>query len=269
MEWQGRRESGNVVDQRSFGKGSIGIGTLVLGAIAYYFMGGNPIDYLAQNAPSAIQGTQSSSTHSASELDQQRKSFVSVVLADTEDVWSEQFRAISRTYTAPKLVLFTGRIQSGCGNASSSTGPFYCPSDRQVYLDTSFFDELSNSLGAKGASANAYVIAHEIGHHVQNLLGLTDVAERQGLSHNQSSVVIELQADCFAGVWAAHETKYFERGDVDNILNAASAIGDDRLQKRSGHDVMPDSFTHGSSAQRTAAFRRGLDGGNLQACLNR
>jgi len=269
MQWQGRRESGNVVDQRSFGAGSVGIGTLIIGAIVYYFMGGNPTDYIAANAPNVIHGSQSGTSQSASELDQQRKSFVSVVLADTEDVWTEQFRSLSRTYTPPKLILFTRATRSACGSASAATGPFYCPRDQQVYLDTSFFDELSNSLGARGDSANAYVIAHEVGHHVQNLLGLTDSAEVRGLSRNQSSVIIELQADCLAGVWAAHETKYFDKGDVDNILNAASAIGDDRLQQRSGQVVMPDSFTHGSSEQRTAAFRRGLNGGTLQSCIDR
>ncbi len=268
MQWRGRRESGNVVDQRSFGAGSIGIGTLIIGAIAYYFMGGNPVDYLAQNAPAVVQGTDSGSSQSATELDQQRKSFVGVVLADTEDVWTQQFRSISHEYTPPKLILFTRAVRSACGQASSATGPFYCPRDRQVYLDTSFFDELSNSLGARGESASAYVIAHEIGHHVQTLLGLTDEAESRGLSRNQSSVVIELQADCLAGVWAAHEKKYFDSGDIENIMNAASAIGDDRLQERSGREVVPDSFTHGSSSQRVAAFRRGLSGGALESCLN-
>lgn len=204
-----------------------------------------------------------------------QKTFVAVVLADTEDVWHEVFKEQGRTYTEPKLVLFKNIAESACGRASSAVGPFYCPRDRQVYLDTAFFDELSGALGAKGDFASAYVIAHEVGHHVQNLLGIEEAfRNRQArvttVEKNRMSVLVELQADCFAGIWAKHtqQTKnVLEAGDIEEALNAASAVGDDRLQKASRSEVVPDSFTHGSSEQRMRAFQTGFSDGNLKACL--
>jgi predicted metalloprotease len=206
--------------------------------------------------------------------DADKKSFAGVVLAETEDAWKEEFSKVSKTYVPRKLVLFRNRVESACGRASSASGPFYCPPDSQVYLDLSFLDELSRNLGAKGDFAGAYVIAHEIGHHVQNLLGIEGEfrakMRRMGEGErNRASVAIELQADCLAGIWAKHaENKnILETGDIAEALNAASAVGDDRLQKRSQGYVVPDSFTHGSSAQRQEAFQRGYQGGNLNACL--
>ena len=278
MDWRGRRESDNVEDQRSFGVGSLGIGGLILGAIVYYLMGGNPLVYLAQNAGPAIEQHQqrqhepdrsssSAMSRSASEEngkgEDQRKSFVRVVLADTEDVWTKEFTQAGRTYDPPKLVLFRGSVKSACGSASAAMGPFYCPNDERVYLDMGFFDQLSGSLGAKGEAADAYVIAHEIGHHVQTLLGI-DMGRG-----NRASVATELQADCLAGVWASHEKakSYLAEDDIRDAINAASAVGDDRLQSRNGGEVVPDSFTHGSSAQRVAAFKKGFSSARLQACL--
>jgi len=182
-------------------------------------------------------------------------------LADTEDVWRSLFEKEGRVYREPKLVLFRGQVESGCGHASRATGPFYCPQDQRVYLDMSFFDQLSGSLGARGDFADAYVIAHEVGHHVQTLLGL---------DKSEGSVHVELQADCLAGVWAKQteaSKRVIETGDIDEALGAAAAVGDDRLQKRSQGYVVPDSFTHGSSAQRVSAFKRGYAGGALSSCL--
>jgi predicted metalloprotease len=205
--------------------------------------------------------------------DEMRK-FVAVVLGDTEDVWSETFRKMGRTYEMPKLVLFSQAVESACGMAGSAMGPFYCPSDHKVYLDLSFFDDLRTRFGASGDFAQAYVIAHEVGHHVQNLLGIADkvrsLQSRSSASErNKLSVMMELQADCFAGVWAnqAHKSRQIlESGDIEEGLNAASAIGDDRIQKRTQGRVVPDAFTHGSSAQRVGWFKVGLERGNHQAC---
>jgi predicted metalloprotease len=202
------------------------------------------------------------------------KDFVSVVLADTEDTWGEIFRQSNRTYRDPKLVLFSGSVRSACGFAEAAMGPFYCPGDLKVYIDLSFYDDLRSRFGAPGDFAQAYVIAHEIGHHVQNLLGISDEVEeaRRGRSKaeaNELSVRLELQADCLAGVWANHADRargILEAGDAEEALRAASAIGDDRLQKQARGYVTPDSFTHGSSAQRVAWFRRGLDKGELKVC---
>lgn len=272
MRWQGRRESGNVIDQRRMGGGTLGIGGLVLGAIVYFLMGGNPLTYLAQNADQVMpNSTTSGTSRSADDLNDEGRSFVAVVLADTEDVWNAQFAANSVQYEAPRLVLFRGATRSRCGSASAATGPFYCPADRQIYLDLSFFDELSNRLGAKGDTAGAYVIAHEVGHHVQHILGLDREAEAQfGGRNNRSSIEIELQADCLSGIWAAQMEKkksVIEEGDIQEALGAASAVGDDRLQQMSRGEVVPDSFTHGTSAQREAAFRKGYEGGDLRTCL--
>ncbi len=202
------------------------------------------------------------------------KDFVSVVLADTEDVWQAQFQKMGKRYVNPRLVLFTGGVRSGCGEASSAVGPFYCPADQKVYIDLSFYDELQRRFGAPGDFAQAYVIAHEVGHHVQRLLGITEQVEQQRsrLSTTQAnalSVRVELQADCFAGIWA-HDAdrakQVVEPGDIDEALNAAAAIGDDRLQRQARGGVNPESFTHGSSAQRVRWFKRGYESGDVNQC---
>ncbi len=255
MRWRNQRQSTNVVDQRHLGGKTIGAGGLIIGAIFYYLMGGNPLDYVAQNIGAGQQAPVSESA------DTEKKSFVAVVLASTEDVWTPMFQAASQTYREPQLVLFRGLVDSACGRASQATGPFYCPGDERLYLDLSFLDQLSESLGAQGDFAGAYVVAHEVGHHIQNILGLL---QRGG------SVQTELQADCLAGVWSkrAETSKDFiEEGDIDEAINAAAAVGDDRLQQRSQGHVVPDSFTHGSAEQRVAAFRQGYRGGDLSACV--
>ena len=267
MLWKNRRSSGNIVDQRRFGGGAMSVGGLLVGAVVYYLMGGNPMVYLAQNA-----GTMQRQEVTP-ESDEQ-KQFVSVVLADTEDVWNSIFRANNRAYKEPKLVLFSGAVSSACGKASSAIGPFYCPMDQQVYLDLSFFKDLSSSLGAKGDFARAYVVAHEVGHHVQNLMGIAgSVREQQEAmgerGRNQLSVKLELQADCFAGVWARQterEKKILESGDLEEAITAAAAVGDDRLQQASRGEVVPDSFTHGTSAQRVQAFKIGFSNGEMESC---
>jgi predicted metalloprotease len=249
MLWKNRRESSNLTDVRGKG-GPLGVVGLVLGAVIYYFMGGNPADYVSQNM-SSVQKQQSSSSD-------EQKRFIAVVLADTEDVWNEIFSENGQRYQEPKLVVFSHQVQSACGRASSAIGPFYCPGDQQVYLDLGFFNQLSDNLGAGGDFAAAYVVAHEVGHHVQTLLGIT-----------KPSVAMELQADCLAGVWAkrTQEAKnVIEEGDIAEAMNAAAAVGDDRLQKASGGEVMPDSFTHGSSAQRVEAFKTGFEKGSPRDC---
>jgi hypothetical protein len=246
----------------------MGIGGLVIGAIIYGLMGGNPLDYIASNTESSrMTGSSTASNNSA---DEDKKNFASVVLADTEDVWTDQFSKRSAQYPAPQMVLFRGRTKSGCGSASSQVGPFYCPLDHRVYLDLGFFDELSSKLGARGDAAAAYVIAHEVGHHVQTVLGLNRQVQEQYGRSNKGSVLQELQADCFAGVWASHMQKLgnvFEAGDIQEAMGAASAVGDDRLQSLGGGEVQPETFTHGSSAQRVGAFRQGFEGGELRSCL--
>lgn len=270
MLWRNRRQSSNVIDRRGMG-GPVGIGTLVIGAIIYTLMGGNPADYVAQNV-----GTMQRQEARPSGNDSE-KQFVSVVLADTEDVWRSIFQKHGQKYREPSLVLFNGAVQSACGRASSAVGPFYCPLDQQVYLDLGFFKDLSNSLGASGDFAAAYVIAHEVGHHVQHLLGIEQrVREEQsrlnGSEGRKLSVALELQADCLAGVWAKQTEdakKILEQGDVEEAMNAASAVGDDRLQQASRGEVVPDSFTHGSSAQRMNAFQKGFSQGSLNDCIGR
>jgi predicted metalloprotease len=277
MLWKNRRESGNILDQRRFGGKTLGIGGLVLGAIVYGIMGGNPLDYIAQNSDQlrTQQSAPDGATRGGTADDEEQKRFVAVVLRDTEDVWNEVFRANQSVYREPKLVLFTQAVQSACGRASAAVGPFYCPSDERIYIDLKFFNQLSRSLGAKGDFAQAYVIAHEVGHHVQNLLGVENFrnshSARSARARNQMSVQVELQADCLAGVWAKQTDqakKVIEEGDVDEAMNAAAAVGDDRLQQASRGEVMPDSFTHGSSAQRVQAFRLGFSDGQPQACLD-
>jgi uncharacterized protein len=271
MLWQGRRESDNVEDARGSGGGGRlvlggGIGTVVL-VVLYLLLGGDPQALF--NSQQA-QLPQTAQYDSQAPRDEASK-FVAVVLADTEDAWNEIFRQMGREYQEPRLVLFTDMIQSGCGFASGATGPFYCPQDRRVYIDLGFFRELQQRLGAGGDFAEAYVVAHEVGHHVQNLLGITDrvQAARRRVSeaeYNQLSVRLELQADFLAGVWARYTDRVkhvVEAGDIEEAMRAAAAVGDDRLQYRSRGYVVPDSFTHGTSEQRVRWFRRGYETADL------
>jgi predicted metalloprotease len=272
MLWQGRRESDNVEDARGSGGGGGrlvlggGIGTVIL-VVAYLLLGGDPQALF--NSQQA-QLPQTAQYDSQAPRDEASK-FVAVVLADTEDAWNAIFRQMGREYQEPRLVLFTDRVQSGCGFASGATGPFYCPQDRRVYIDLGFFRELQQRLGAGGDFAEAYVIAHEVGHHVQNLLGISDrvQAARRRMSeaeYNQLSVRLELQADFLAGVWARYTDRVkhvVEAGDIEEAMRAAAAVGDDRLQSRSRGYVVPDSFTHGTSEQRVRWFRRGYETGDL------
>lgn len=279
MRWRDGRESDNVEDRRgmSVSRGAKigGVGGLGLVAIVLIgmFFGIDPSVFL-QGGP----GVQTSSVPQEggsypAANDDQRK-FVAVILAETEDVWYEAFQKGGRTYQPPKLVLFTRAVQSACGMAGSATGPFYCPSDHKVYLDFSFFEDMRTRFGASGDFAQAYVIAHEVGHHVQTQLGIArkvqELQARVGPSErNKLSVRMELQADCFAGVWAhqAHKNRrILEAGDIEEGLNAASAIGDDRIQQKTQGYVVPDAFTHGSAAQRVRWFKAGLEAGNVQAC---
>lgn len=272
MLWKNRRSSENIVDRRAFGAAPLGVGGIVIGAIIYFLSGGNPVDYIAQK----LNNIPRENSNTSALTNDSQKIFVGVVLADTEDVWNDIFKQNSELYEEPKLVLFKNIVESACGRASSAVGPFYCPRDKQVYLDLAFFEELSESLGAKGDFASAYVIAHEVGHHVQNLLGIEEAFRRaqsrvNSTEKNRLSVLVELQADCFAGIWAkkTQQTKnVLEEGDIEEALNAASAVGDDRLQKAHRDEVVPDSFTHGSSIQRMQAFQIGFREGNLQACLD-
>jgi predicted metalloprotease len=274
MQWRMGRRSGNVEDRRGMGVpmgvAGGGIGTIIL-VLAALFFGFDPSVILQGDpGPQVAPGP----GPAPSKVDDELREFVSVVLADTEDVWNDLFRRRNADYREPKLVLFTGAVQSACGFAQTAVGPFYCPADQKLYLDFSFFRDLRDRFGAPGDFAQAYVIAHEVGHHVQNLLGISDkvraaqqrVGEREA---NQLSVRLELQADCLAGVWANQAQRarqILEEGDVEEALGAASAIGDDRLQQQSRGRVAPDSFTHGSSAQRVEWFRRGLDSGRVEQC---
>jgi hypothetical protein len=271
MLWQGQRESENVEDARGSGGGRLvmggGIGTVIL-VVLYLVLGGDPQALF--NAQQQAQVSQPAQVNTQAPRDDASK-FVAVVLADTEDAWNDVFRQMGRKYEEPRLVLFTDVIQSGCGFARGATGPFYCPQDRQVYIDLGFFRQLQERLGASGDFAEAYVIAHEVGHHVQKLLGITDrvdAARRRAseAESNRLSVRLELQADFLAGVWAryADRTKHVvEAGDIEEAIRAANAVGDDRLQSRSRGYVVPDSFTHGTSEQRVRWFRRGYETGDL------
>jgi len=271
MLWQGQRESENVEDARGSGGGRLvmggGIGTVVL-VVLYLLLGGDPQALF--NAQQQAQVSQPAQVNSQAPRDDASK-FVAVVLADTEDGWNDIFRQMGRQYEEPRLVLFTDLIQSGCGFARGATGPFYCPQDRQVYIDLGFFRELQERLGAGGDFAEAYVIAHEVGHHVQKLLGITDrvdAARRRAseAESNRLSVRLELQADFLAGVWARYADRVkhvVEAGDIEEAIRAANAVGDDRLQSRSRGYVVPDSFTHGTSEQRVRWFRRGYETGEL------
>ena len=280
MDFRNGRESRNVEDRRGQGGrrlgggGKIGIGTIVLALIAMYF-GIDPSVVLNTSemvAPPAIESTQSGQPRSPAEDEMAR--FVSMVLADTEDTWGPIFKAGGAQYREPGMVLYTGATRSGCGVGQAEMGPFYCPADGKVYLDLAFFDELGQRYGAQGDFAQAYVIAHEVGHHVQNLLGISDKVQqaRQRVSEREAnllSVRLELQADCLSGVWANHahrSRQVLEAGDVEEGLAAASAVGDDRMQKQARGFAVPDSFTHGSAAQRVRWFRTGLESGELRAC---
>jgi len=264
MQWRGRSGSGNIVDRRGGGGMAMGggIGALVLGLLAY-FLGVDP-----ESLPPEVTGGGQTQTQQIPANDSLAQ-FVSVVLKETEDTWNALFAQKGRDYEEPKLVLFPGRVQSACGIAGAAVGPFYCPADKQVYIDLSFYRSLKDRLGAPGDFAQAYVIAHEVGHHVQNLLGISSqvqaAQQRSSKSEaNELSVRLELQADYFAGVWAHHANKrgILDPGDIEEALNAASAIGDDRLQEQSQGYVVPDAFTHGSSEQRYRWFKKGYDSGD-------
>ena len=285
MRWRVSRRSENVEDRRgegssvSMGLGGLRLGgaglvaalllALVLGVDPTILLQGIPTGSLPGSAPEA-----GSERAPRSAEEEELAEFVSFVLGDIEDTWQELFRQAGREYQAPKLVLFSGAVNSACGFAQAAMGPFYCPADQKVYIDLVFYEEMRNRFRAPGDFAQAYVIAHEVGHHVQNLLGVSDQVRRlQGradeVEANQLSVRQELQADCLAGVWAHHAHRarqVLEAGDVEEALGAASAIGDDRMQRQSRGYVTPDSFTHGSSAQRVRWFKRGLEEGRLSAC---
>lgn len=279
MRWLGERQSGNVEDRRGMsggGKVAIGgVGGIVILVISL-LLGKNPMDYI-NTTNDAYDSTTTSAPVNASPAEEKEMQFVRVVLADTEDVWTTIFENEGMTYEDPKLDVFRESIRSGCGSASAASGPFYCPQDSKVYIDLSFYDELSQRFGATGDFAMAYVIAHEVGHHVQHLMGITDKvdAQRQSLSQdeiNKLSVKLELQADFLAGVWAnkmkERKTRQgqavLEEGDIDEALQAANAIGDDRLQKESQGYVVPDAFTHGTSKQRVYWFKKGFDTGDFR-----
>lgn len=270
MDLSGRRKSTNVEDRRGKG-GKValggGIGGAIVIALIALLMGKDPSSALQQISSQQVEGTEFVATEQEKEFEE----FASKVLASTEDVWSELFKKMGRTYEPPKLVLFKGSVQSGCGGASSSSGPFYCSADRSVYIDLDFFAEMHKTIGAGGDFAYAYVIAHEVGHHVQNLLGTLNDAHRKMASvskeeSNQISVRLELQADFYAGVWGYHENKMFgslEDGDIDEAINAAGKIGDDYLQKKARGYATPETFNHGTSAQRTRWLKKGLTTGNF------
>lgn len=275
MQWKGRRESSNVEDRRSGGaakRGAAlgGVGTILVIIIAL-IMGKNPLQLL-QTVGNMTGGTATEQTQPAGpQVDDEAASFVKVVLADNEDVWHKIFEQEGMQYKEPKLVLFRNSVESACGSASSAMGPFYCSGDEKVYIDLSFYDELQNRFNAPGDFAIAYVVAHEVGHHIQNILGISEKvhAMRDKLSeeeYNKLSVKLELQADFLAGVWAHHAQKMkqvLENGDIEEALNAANAIGDDKLQKQAQGYVVPDAFTHGTSEQRMRWFKKGYETGDI------
>ncbi len=285
MKWDGNRQSDNVEDARASGGGggggmglggrSVGIGTIAIALVAGWVFGINPLTVLGLlsggGSPASVQHQAPAGRPPA---DDTMARFVSTVLADTEDVWREQFKAMGSNYREPKLVLFRGAVPTACGQGQSAMGPFYCPGDQKVYIDLGFYEVMRSKLGAPGDFAQAYVIAHEVGHHVQNLLGITEKVEAargrgSEAQQNAISVRLELQADCFAGVWANHAQaarQILEQGDVEEAMNAATQIGDDTLQRKSQGQVVPESFTHGTSAQRVTWFKRGLQTGSLNQC---
>jgi len=285
MRWDGDRQSDNVEDRRGdgggggggfgFGGGTIGIGTIVVALLGSWFFGVSPTTIL--NLLSGGGGTQQVQQHTPAHppANDRETQFVRTVLGYTEDTWTKIFREGGANYVPPTLVLYQGRTSTGgCGVGQSAVGPFYCPADRKVYIDLSFFKLMQERFKVGGEFTQAYVIAHEIGHHVQNLLGISGKVDRarersSETEANAMSVRLELQADCFAGVWAYHTNQakqIIEQGDIASALNAASAIGDDALQRQSRGEVVPDSFTHGSSAQRVRWFKRGLETGSVEQC---
>ena len=270
MKWKGRAKSSNVEDRRGRGVGGAAIGGLggfgIIIMIIYALLGGNPGDIMQSIDPGQTQNVPYEATQEEEELAE----FVSVVLADTEVVWNDIFADLGKEYNEPKLVLFTGSVQSACGVAGASTGPFYCPGDKNVYIDLSFYNELKTQFKAPGDFAMAYVIAHEVGHHIQNELGIiAQMNEIRGKvskeEYNKYNVRLELQADYLAGVWANHVQgqNLLEEGDLEEALTAASAVGDDRIQMQSQGYVVPDSFTHGTSEQRKRWFYKGYEAGDL------
>ena len=286
MKWEGTRESSNVEDRLSDGGGfgggggllggrSIGIGTIVVALVGGWIFGINPLTLLGMlsgGAPTAQ--VQSQAPAQRPPADDRMAAFVSTVLADTEDVWKDVFAKSGGSYREPQLVLFRGATQTACGQGQAAMGPFYCPGDQKVYIDLGFYETLKTKLGAPGDFAQAYVIAHEVGHHVQSLLGISEKMEQMRgrvskVEYNALSVKLELQADCFAGVWAHHAQsarQILEQGDVEEAMNAAAQIGDDALQRSGRGAVVPDSFTHGTSAQRQRWFDNGLKNGSVKGC---
>jgi uncharacterized protein len=294
MKWEGNRQSDNVEDRRDqggdgggmggsggrgiggLGGGRLGIGGIVIALVASYFLGINPMTVLG-----ILGGGGGAPTQQASQAPAQRPpagdpmaSMVATVLADTEDVWGEVFKQGNANYRQPKLVLFRGATPTACGTGQAAMGPFYCPGDEKVYIDLAFYETLKTKLGAPGDFAQAYVIAHEVGHHVQHLLGISGKVDamRGRISEKEQNVLsvrLELQADCLAGIWAnktQSKRQFIEQGDIEEAMNAAAKIGDDALQQKSQGRVVPDSFTHGSSQQRMRWFNAGLQGGNMKAC---
>jgi len=292
MRWKGRRISTNVEDRRGGGgarAGGISIIGLVVAFVAWKFFGVDPQQaYQATQQVTASQQSNANAPESLTAEQKEASDFVGTVLADTEDTWTPIFKQLGKTYTPPRLVLFSGMIQSGCGTAQSAMGPFYCPADQKVYIDTEFFKDMRQQMGISGEQnqtelsrqdqagdfAQAYVVAHEVGHHVQTLLGISSQvqqarAQASQTEGNQLSVRQELQADCLAGIWASHNqqrTQFLEQGDIEEAMDAAQKIGDDYLQKRATGQVVPDSFTHGSSEQRMHWFQVGLKTGDINKC---
>lgn len=286
MKWEGNRQSDNVEDAREGGGGrpgmrigggrGIGLGTIAIALVAGWVFGINPMTVLGVLGGGGLSGTETVQQEPAGAppANDTMARFVSTVLADTEDVWREQFQRAGKTYREPKLRLFRGSEPTACGRGEAAMGPFYCPGDEKVYIDLSFYETMRTRMGAPGDFAQAYVIAHEVGHHVQHLMGITArVDARRGrvseAEQNALSVRLELQADCFAGIWAHHAQaarQILEQGDLEEALNAASQIGDDTLQRQSQGTVRPETFTHGSSAQRVRWFKVGLQSGDLNQC---
>ncbi len=277
MRWQGERESSNVEDRRGMGsrRAGLGLGTIVIAMIAAWLFGVDPRMIMGVlEGVDTMTGSSTQQQGPAPAPTDETGRFVSVVLASTEDVWSEIFQQAGRAYQSPKLVLYSGRIDTACGLGAAASGPFYCPGDQRLYIDLGFFQLMRERLGAPGDFAQAYVVAHEVGHHVQNLLGTMEQMDRarrraSEQQYNALSVRLELQADCYAGVWANHSQQarnWLEKGDIEEGMGAASAVGDDRLQRQSQGVVVPETFTHGSSAQRVRWFRAGLESGRASQC---
>ena len=285
MKWEGNRESGNVEDVRGssggggggFGLGgrTIGLGSVAVAVVAGWIFGINPLTILGMMGGGSEPAPQVQRAQAAKPpADDKLARFVSVVLGDTEDVWRDVFKQAGQTYREPKLVLFRGSYPTACGAGQAAMGPFYCPGDQKVYIDLSFYETMRTRLGSPGDFAQAYVIAHEVGHHVQNLLGITGKVDgmrgrTSEAQQNALSVRVELQADCFAGVWANHANQarqVLEQGDIEQALNAAAQIGDDTLQRKSRGTIQPESFTHGTSEQRVRWFKRGIETGSMQQC---